>query len=423
MGQKSPEDWNIFRLGEIADIEMGQSPSSTSYTELPEGLPFLQGNADFGVRTPTPKIYCTQPTKICKKDDILISVRAPVGDLNIADQEYCIGRGLAAIRGKPAKVWQPFLFYKLSSERRQLYRLMQGTTFEAVNNRDIKSTLLMVPKSIEEQKKITVILRCTDNAIDKTKEVIEKHKKMKQGLMHDLFIRGITIEGKLRPSPEDAPAFYKDSPLGKIPKEWRLVTLNEIIAIEHGYAFRGEYFTNQPTEYVLLTPGNFHVGGGLYFTSENTKYYSGEFPSEYILNNGDLLIVMTDLTKEMNILGNTVILQEKRKVLHNQRIGKVLVKDPRTFFNYYLLFLMNHYFCKNTIRRTATGTTVRHTSPTRIKASIVPICDYDEQKRIARVLSEVDKSIYSEDEYLIKLIRMKAGLMQDLLTGKVRVAA
>ncbi len=85
-------------LGEVAEINMGQSPESTYVNDQNEGIPFLQGNAEFGSKNPKHKFCCTKPTKVCSAEDVLISVRAPVGDVNVADKSYCIGRGLAAVR-------------------------------------------------------------------------------------------------------------------------------------------------------------------------------------------------------------------------------------------------------------------------------------------------------------------------------------
>ena len=112
--------------------------------------------------------------------------------------------------------------------------------------------------------------------------------------MNELFTKGI------------GHTEFKDSELGRIPKSWEVKGLANLITIKHGFAFEGEYFTSVPNGKILLTPGNFHRDGHLYF-GDKTKYYTGKIPEEYILSNGDLLIVMTDLTSEMTILGNTLI--------------------------------------------------------------------------------------------------------------------
>ena len=104
----------MMKLEEFAEINMGQSPESSSYNENKDGLPFFQGKADFGKINPKAKVWCNKPTKIAEKDDILMSVRAPVGDLNIANEKCCIGRGLAGIRANKTKCYYKFLYYFLN---------------------------------------------------------------------------------------------------------------------------------------------------------------------------------------------------------------------------------------------------------------------------------------------------------------------
>ena len=92
--------WKECKLGDIAEINMGQSPKSEFYNQDKIGLPFLQGNRTFGLKYPYFDTYCSEPTKIAKHGEILFSVRAPVGDINIANDEICIGRGLCSINSK-----------------------------------------------------------------------------------------------------------------------------------------------------------------------------------------------------------------------------------------------------------------------------------------------------------------------------------
>ncbi len=97
MGDKVPEGWKMMKLRDIAEVNMGQSPKSEFYNTEGIGMPFLQGNRTFGYRYPVTDIFCSNPIKIAKKGDVLFSVRAPVGDINIANKDICIGRGLAAL--------------------------------------------------------------------------------------------------------------------------------------------------------------------------------------------------------------------------------------------------------------------------------------------------------------------------------------
>jgi type I restriction enzyme S subunit len=173
--------------------------------------------------------------------------------------------------------------------------------------------------------------------------------------------------------------------------EWKETTLGELISIKHGYAFKGDFFSDIPTEYILLTPGNFNIGGG--FKDEKIKYYNGGFPEEYILNPGDIIITMTDLSKSGDTLGYSAKIPNRNKnFLHNQRLGLVQIKSDKadSDFIYWLLRTKNY---QKTIVNSASGSTVRHTSPSKIQEYIFSLPPIEEQKQIADILSCLDNKI------------------------------
>ncbi|MET0115416.1 MAG: restriction endonuclease subunit S, partial [Limnospira maxima] len=143
----------LHRLKYVALVEMGQSPPSTEYSFLVDsGFPFLQGTADFGSKYPLPRIYCAIPQKVAQPEDILFSVRGPVGELNIADREYGIGRGLCAIRCQKS-LNKKFAWWVLHWARIQLRFKATGSTYEAVSSEDVKNLLITLPP-LSEQKAI-----------------------------------------------------------------------------------------------------------------------------------------------------------------------------------------------------------------------------------------------------------------------------
>ncbi len=161
-----PEGWEIKPFSSLASINMGQSPESEFVNENQEGIAFLQGNADFGDINPKGLYWVKVPKKLAKKDDILISVRAPVGDINMADKEYCIGRGLSALTIK--KINQKFGFYALFQERIQLDRLAQGSTFLAIGKNDIKIFCTNSMGQTSLQQKLEINSRYTTTTKPKT---------------------------------------------------------------------------------------------------------------------------------------------------------------------------------------------------------------------------------------------------------------
>ena len=182
--EKRPADWKIRSLNEVADIEMGSSPKSEYYNEDGEGLPFYQGNNEFGDRNPDTEVWCSDPVKTADKDDILISVRAPVGDLNIAPEKCCIGRGLAGITAE--EINRDYLFYHLKERENFLVRISAGSTYDSINSSQLKNLKLKIPKP-EEQEKIAEALQNLDDKINSNKRQKQQLQRLKKGLMQDLL--------------------------------------------------------------------------------------------------------------------------------------------------------------------------------------------------------------------------------------------
>lgn len=152
---------------------MGQSPSSDSYNTEGEGMPFFQGKSDFGKVNPKIRMYCKSPKKLAHKNDILLSVRAPVGDVNIAEGTCCIGRGLAAISGQKEKSYSKYIYYYLLWKKKELENIGVGSTFKAIGKKDIEKILIPLPP-LDIQKKIATALDTANALIEKRKEQIEK---------------------------------------------------------------------------------------------------------------------------------------------------------------------------------------------------------------------------------------------------------
>ncbi len=157
-------------LFEVAEIIMGQSPDSESYNDKGEGIPFYQGKSDFGEIYPTVRMYCTSPKKIAMLDDILMSVRAPIGDVNIAQEECCIGRGLAAIRPKDNTNLK-YLFYLLDYYKERLAEQGTGSTFKAIG-KDVLKEFKVPMWPLDRQQLIADIIGEIQNLIFNRKEAL-----------------------------------------------------------------------------------------------------------------------------------------------------------------------------------------------------------------------------------------------------------
>ena len=284
----APENWKKRFLGRVAQLTMGQSPDSRYYSEEENGLPFLQGCAEFGARFPKHRIYCSQARKIARAGSILFSVRAPVGRINIADRDYIIGRGLASIIG--TDIDQSYLEHYLIFREPDFRNASQGSTFEAISSAELNGWEISHPTFRPEQTKIAEILSTVDRAIEQTEALIAKQQRIKTGLMQDLLTRGIDEHGNLR---SEETHQFKDSPLGRIPVEWEVLPFGDVIES----AVDGPFGSNLKTEHYVVDPGVRvlrlqNVGNGEFMDSD-AVWISSEHAdrlSRHLVVPGDILV-------------------------------------------------------------------------------------------------------------------------------------
>lgn len=168
--------------------------------------------------------------------------------------------------------------------------------------------------------------------------------------------------------------------------------LGDLIKIKHGYAFKGNYISTEDNGIVLVTPGNFKIGGG--FKEEKCKFFASVYPSDYVLKPGDLIVTMTDLSKTVDTLGYSAIVpNSKRTYLHNQRIGLINIINSTIVDKKYLYWLMRSPKYQKTIAATSTGSTVHHTSPNRIYEYEFDLPQISVQRKIAGILSDIEEKI------------------------------
>ncbi|EFA2318989.1 restriction endonuclease subunit S [Escherichia coli] len=189
-----PEPWEISKLPEIADINMGQSPSSSDVNEHGEGIVFFQGKAEFGKLYPTPKKYCTKPTKIASAGDILLSVRAPVGPTNLANQSTAIGRGLAAISAYHGLMESRYLLYFFKCIEPWLSTQGTGSTFKAISGQFIRDLQSPVPPLAEQKiiaEKLDTLLAQVDSTKARLEQIPQILKRFRQAVL------AAVVNGKL----------------------------------------------------------------------------------------------------------------------------------------------------------------------------------------------------------------------------------
>ncbi|GAA0123462.1 hypothetical protein UT300018_27800 [Clostridium faecium] len=397
-----PVEWEIKKLEEIAEIIMGQSPDSSSYNEEGQGIPFFQGKTEFGSIYPEVKKWCTQPTKTAKPLDILMSVRAPVGDVNINNIESCIGRGLSAIRASKNSNYR-YIYYFLQQNNKQLERSSQGSTFTAINSSDLKNLYIIVPPLIE-QEKIASILSTIDEHIEQVDGLIEKTKELKKGLMQRLLTKGI------------GHTEFKMTEIGKIPKVWEVKSLEEISIGKGEYGINAaakEYEQNEP-RYLRITD----IDDNYKLSNQEIKSVDADEDEykKYILKENDIVFART---------GNTT----GKSYLYEKCDGELvfagfLIKftiNPLLYDSSFLKYYVQTKYYWDWVQKMSLRSGQPGINSKEYSSLLVPVPPVDEQYKIATILRKVDNRIEKYDIKRQKLQHLKKGLMQKLLTGKLKV--
>ena len=257
---------NYVMLKDVCAIKMGQSPDSNSYNDTGDGVPFFQGNADFGERYPITRKWCSAPTKMATQDDILISVRAPIGAMNYAKEDCCIGRGLAALTPDKSKVSSEFIFWLLKGKNVELNSKGTGSTFKAIGRKVLEET--KVPKiPLEKQKEFSEILERIYGIIHARKEELQKLDELIKARFVEMFGDPDTN-----------------------PKRWNECALSEKLNVVGGYAFKSDGFS-EGSGIPVLRIGNINAG---FFRPVNLVYWQeDESLDRYVMHPGDLVMSLT----------------------------------------------------------------------------------------------------------------------------------
>lgn len=403
----------FVRLGDVAHVTMGQSPDSKFYNDRGDGHPFLQGCGQFGARFPEAAVFCSTPSKLAPIGSILFSVRAPVGEINIADKEYCIGRGLAAIT--PQRIDPRLLYYVLNHVAPQFKRIAQGSTFEAVSTSDVLDFLIPNFESLEVQTAIADVLATVDRAIAQTEALIAKQRRIKAGLMHDLLTRGIDEAGNLRhPSTHK----FKQSAVGLVPVEWEVVRLGSVAQIGSGVTLGRSVSGTDTIELPYLRVANVQDGYVDLSEIKTVRIFKHEM-ARFLLESGDVLM---NEGGDYDKLGRgTVWKGQISPCLHQNHVFRVRAKRAKLLPDFLALVSASPYGKQFFVLSSKQSTNLASINSTQLKAFPIPLPPIQEQATVIEVLSASDSVLETETTRLSKLHRLKTGLMQDLLTGRVSV--
>jgi type I restriction enzyme S subunit len=318
---------------------------------------------------------------------VILSSRAPIGHLVINTVPMATNQGCKGL--VPGKdIHYKFLYYYLGSIVDLLNDLGTGATFRELSGSNLKEVMIPVPP-LPEQVRIVGILDGSFEGIAKARATTEKNIQNARALFESHLQAVFTQNGK----------------------GWEEKSLSELCEIKHGFAFDSAEFSNDVPEGnpLVITPGNFTEDGRLLFNVKNTKRFSGEPPAEFQFEVGDLVVVMTDLSSKMKILGKPAFV-ETDDVLHNQRIGRVIFLNDRVDKRLLYYFMMTEGFLKN-IKGSATGTMVKHTAPKRILSNVIP---FPENRKEQRAITSKLDDLREETQHLASLYVRKLASLEAL---------
>lgn len=365
----------------VAQVIMGQSPDSSSYNEERDGLPFYQGKTDFGRISPTPRVWCSKPVKIAEADDILLSVRAPVGAVNMCTEKSCIGRGLCAIRTKEI-ILPKFLYYFFVFYEPILKTQGSGAVFDAITKAFVDKIKVPIPPTLAEQQEIVQVLDTMSDIIRLRKECISHAQELISSLFIEIFGDPIKNDKNYKT--------YAIKSLGK-------VTTGTTPSSSKENMFGG----NIP----FVTPGDLETDGDKY-----NRYLTEEGAlNSRIVRAGSTLVCCIGAT-----IGKVDI--AKIKSCFNQQINAIEWnnEDINDVYALYLFRLLAPL-----IKEKASNTTLPILNKRNFENIFIPKPDIKIQEQFAQKAIEIESYIKEQNEELENAKQMFQSLLYHAFTGEL----
>lgn len=404
-----------LRLKHVAKVDAGQSPSSSDVVPFDgEGMPFLQGNAEFGGQYPTAVHRCDSAPRIADAGALLVSVRAPVGAVNIADQRYGIGRGLAAVR--PRAIHARYAYWLLLSSAGWLNSIATGSTFTAISGGDLGNVSVLVTNEREQRAIADYLDRETaqiDAFIAKNEELIALLTERRAAVTAQAVTRGI-----------DDSAVLKDSGfgwLGSIPEGWKAVRVKFVVQSLPGFAFASGDFVDGNGATRLLRGINVGVGTISWGETVGIVNPPAAVESRYRLDDGDLVLGMDRPV----ISGGLRVAQIRRGDAGALLVQRVLRLRGTRVSNDYLQYSLAWGGFAMYIEPDFTGVSVPHMSEQQVGNFTIGLPDLPTQERIVTHIraqhAAIDTALDAAQRSIDLLRERRAALISAAVTGKIDV--
>lgn len=393
----SSDLWKIKKIGDVADIVMGQSPESKYYNYVGLGPPFLQGNRTFGYKYPTYDTYCTNGNKYADPNDVLLSVRAPVGDLNITKERICIGRGLASLGMKNGN--NEYLYYLLKANISELISRESGTVYGSVNRDDISNFEVLVVDSDKKQREISDILSALDEKIELNRQTNATLEAIAQAIYKEWFV-DFNFPG--------ATGEMVESELGLIPKGWRVGRLADLGQIVCGKTPSKTNASSFGGNIPFIKIPDMHNSVFVVKTSDSLTINGAESQENKFIPKYSILVSC------IATVGLVSITTENSQT--NQQINSIIPSNGfSTFYIYYLLRSLRDQLVELGGGGSATMN-VNTTVFSNIKILVPPeitIFHYDSN------VKELFNNILVNLQDILVLVKIRDGLLPYLMGGRL----
>jgi type I restriction enzyme S subunit len=447
MSEPLPKDWSWKPLGDLAEVVSGGTPSKnepafweggTIPWATPSDITKTPGRVllETGEKLTDLGLSASAARKL-PIGSVLMTSRATLGEARVAGVATATNQGFKSLIPK-AGVDSWYLFYQIQNSKARYSVFGKGTTFLEVNTKD--TLRLPIPHcQPPQQRRIATILTTLDEVIEATEKLVEKHQQIKAGLMHDLFTRGLWTqaelargehngtpaeatakEGQLRPTPEEAPGLYQDSPLGMIPKAWSFASISNLGIVKGGKRLpAGTPFSETPTQFPYLRVTDMVDGwiddSALEFVDPRIE----PLIANYKIFKNDIYVTIAGTLGQFGRIPPH--LDGAQLTENAARITEI--DQERVCLDFMCAFLRSNLMAPQKFKAYGLGAGVPKLALYQIERFILPLPSIEEQKIAETVLASAQNDIRSNLTHLAKLRQQKQGLMHDLLTGRVWVDA
>ena len=354
----------LAHLPDVAEIVMGQSPPGDTYNEMGDGLPFFQGKAEFGEVSPIARKWCNAPKKIAEAGDILMSVRAPVGPTNLANEKCCIGRGLAAIRANPDVLDPTYLRFALRHAEPRLASMGQGSTFAAIGRAELATTQFPLPP-LPQQRRIVDLLSRAEGIVRLRREA----EKTAAELIPALFL-----------------GMFGDPATN--PKGWPMATVGSVLdAVDYGSSSKA---TSDGAGLPMIRMGNVTYAGNLDLADLKYVDLPAAEAERYALHEGDILF---NRTNSKELVGKTGLWDGSCEAIVASYFIRLRVQSE-VVNPHYLWAFMNSAHMKRVIFDTARGAIGQsNINSKELKAFPLPVPPLPLQEQFALHCADVSEMV------------------------------